>query len=111
MKHVALVVTVVLASAVWAPVSPAHATYPGHNGLIAFGFDPGDGLDIYTVLPDWTGLTRLTNETDAALHPDWSPDATKIVFMEAPVGTTDACRVMLMDADGSNVTDLTRNNP
>ena len=110
MKRLAMIVTVVISAALWVPASPAHATYPGHNGLIAFGSDPGDGLDIYTMLPDGTGITRLTDETDAALHPDWSPDATKIVFMEAPVGSTEGCRVMLMDADGSNVVDLTRNH-
>jgi Tol biopolymer transport system component len=110
MKRLAIVATVALWAATWVSTSPAQATYPGQNGLIAFGFDPGDGLDIYTVSPDWSGLTRLTDETDAALHPDWSPDGSKIVFEEAPVGTTDACRVMLMDADGSNVVDLTRNH-
>jgi WD40 repeat protein len=59
---------------------PANATYPGRNGLIAIAGDRGDGSEIYSVLPDGTQLTRLTNVAGAAFDPDWSPDGTKIVF-------------------------------
>jgi Tol biopolymer transport system component len=84
-----------------------HATYRGENGLIAIGGDLGDGSEIYTVRPDGTELTRLTTVAGAAFDPDWSPDGTKIVFDVNPSGADFPTRIYLMNADGSNVVNLT----
>jgi Tol biopolymer transport system component len=85
----------------------ANATYPGANGRIALALDRGDGLEIYTMLPDGTDLQRLTNVEGSAYNPDWSPDGSMIVFQLDARGGTEGCRVELMNADGSDLVDLT----
>ena len=62
---------------------PAHATFPGLNGRIAFQAqaNPGPHVQVYTVRPNGHDLRQVTNFTDAdALKPDWSPDGRQIVF-------------------------------
>jgi Tol biopolymer transport system component len=59
--------------------SPASATYPGRNGLIAFAYNTGDGTtDIYTLAAHGSP-TRLTH-VDDAWAPAWSPDGSLIAF-------------------------------
>ena len=41
--------------------SPAYATFPGHNGRIAFQADTGAGNQIYTVRPNGHGLFQVTH--------------------------------------------------
>ena len=54
-----------------------------HNGKIvfsSFGSDGGDH-DIYTVEPDGSNLSRLTDDnTYLDIRPSWSPEGKKIVF-------------------------------
>jgi Tol biopolymer transport system component len=68
---------------------PAQATYPGHNGLIAFsGGDPNGGAQIWTVNPRGRDLRQLTHLNGDALNQDWSPDGRRIVFeLDAPDGS------------------------
>jgi TolB protein len=65
------------------------------------------GRDIYVVNADGSGETALTNSGDDVLNltPDWSPDGTRIVFASTRGGY--GGQVYTMDADGSNVTQLT----
>jgi Tol biopolymer transport system component len=75
--------------------------------------EPADGKDanIYTVRPDGTGLTKLTNYTGGtaqAFVDDWSPDGSKIVFHFQNSGVDD---LYIMDADGSNPHPLTHLGP
>ena len=37
-------------------------------------------LEIYTVRPDGSDLTRLTNEADRATNPGWAPDGSAIAY-------------------------------
>lgn len=78
---------------------PAHATFPGKNGRIAFI----QGPDVYSMNSDGSDIRQLTN-----LGPDsfafwefWSPDGKQLVFsvFNAPnfLG-----QLWLMNADGSN---------
>ena len=58
-------------------VTPAHAAFPGANGKIAFSESPGiQNFDIYSMNPDTTGLTRLTDDpgfegNELPLAPTW----------------------------------------
>jgi len=54
--------------------SPAHATFPGRNGLIAFQAPTDAGLQIFTVRPNGHDLRQITDVDGYAVVPDWSPD-------------------------------------
>jgi dipeptidyl aminopeptidase/acylaminoacyl peptidase len=60
--------------------APSKAAFPGANGKIAFGTDRDGNKEIYTMYPDGSGLTRLTNNVSDDRSPAWSPDGTKIAF-------------------------------
>lgn len=85
-------------------VPQASATYPGHNGLIAFNAVTGGQNQIYTVRPNGHDLRQITHVDGDAAFADWSPDGSKIVF---ELDTADRGTVALMNADGSGLTDLT----
>ena len=74
----------VAALCVLAAAPAAHAAFPGKNGKIVFvDNDAQDVYGIYTMNPDGTGETRLTVvNTSANSHsPAWSPDGSKIAFV------------------------------
>jgi Tol biopolymer transport system component len=75
---------------------------------IAFrGYDSQAMSDIYVVNTDGTGLTNLSNDPCGCSYtPSWSPDGTQIMFMIEDDYTSE---IHLMDADGSNQTQLTNN--
>ena len=80
----------------------AHAVVPGVNGRIAFS----NGGDIYTVNPDGSGLTNVTNgAVDGARMPSWSPDAKAIAF--AGTDNPGWSDLYVVDATGGPVTDIT----
>jgi Tol biopolymer transport system component len=83
----------------------AHGTPPGENGAILFAADDGSGFELYTIEPDGTNLHQLTNFDGDAVNPDWSPDGGRIAFELVRTGTSQD--IMIMDADGSNMQDLT----
>ena len=64
--------------------------------------------DIYTVEPDGSNLSRLTDDnTYLDIRPSWSPDGKKIVFeRELVTGGRGKHWVMVMGADGSNIRKL-----
>lgn len=55
---------------------------PGSDGLIAFDAAPHGQWDIFVVSPDGTGLTNITNDTRDQHWPDWSPDGTRLAYVE-----------------------------
>lgn len=77
---VALVALLILAS-------PAHATFPGANGKIAFAISNTGG--IATVRPDGTGQRSLA--PPGAGDPAWSADGTTIAYSEG--GSADVAGV------------------
>jgi WD40-like Beta Propeller Repeat len=86
---------------------PAHAAFPGENGKIAFvhftGFE--DGADIYSVNPDGSGITNLTNTPgESETDPAWSPDGRYLAF----VRNSD---IYVIRADGSVLTRFTAPDP
>jgi Tol biopolymer transport system component len=94
----AAVVALVVAS------TPAYATYPGHNGLIAFNAVTDGQNQIYTVRPNGHDLRQITHGPSEAAAADWSPDGRRIVF---ELGAEAGCPVALMNADGSDRVSLT----
>jgi Tol biopolymer transport system component len=79
---------------------PAKATFPGHNGLIAFYGSTDHGLQIFTVRPSGRGLHQITHVNGDASNPDWSPDGRRIAFN---IDTPDSAEIAIMDADGSRL--------
>ena len=61
--------------------------------------------DIYSIKPNGTGLTKLT-QTGEAWSPAWSPDGTRIAYDDHSDGDLE---IYVMDADGSDVIQLTDN--
>jgi hypothetical protein len=62
----------------------------------------GSNCDIYTMNPDGTSLTNITNNGQGNARPSWSPDAGKIAFQRgsSPAG------IWVMDANGGNPTQI-----
>jgi Tol biopolymer transport system component len=85
---------------------PAQATYPGRNGLIAFGLDVGNGFQIYTMRSNGHELRQVTDVEGDAVVPDWSLDGHRIVF-EFDHPYPGGCSIDLINADGSGMIDLT----
>src|SRR3954453_10718062 len=57
---------------------PAQAAFPGQNGKIAFVSFRDGNEEIYTMNPDGSGQTRLTNNGSFDESPSFSPDGKKI---------------------------------
>ncbi len=81
----------------------ANALHPSWSpdGLkLAFSRVEADGTsEIYTIMADGTGLTRLTINSGFDGNPSWSPDGTRIAFASDRDGNAD---IFVMNADGSN---------
>ena len=79
----------------------AHVT-AGAEGLIVFSVDQNKDKqnEIYTIKPDGTAMTRLT---DNGIAPSWSPDGSRIAFLSQRDGSPFP-NVYVMNADGSNQT-------
>ena len=73
------------------------------NGKIAFERSG----EIYTINPDGTNQTNITNNPAGDASPNYSPDGSKIIFATNRDGNTE---IYQMNADGSNPVRLT-NNP
>jgi Tol biopolymer transport system component len=78
--------------------APVQAAFPGPDGKIAFATDRDGNFEIYTINPDGSGLTRLTNTSSAEATPAWSPDGLKIAYARDS-------HVWTMNADGSGQTE------
>jgi Tol biopolymer transport system component len=67
---------------------------------------------VHLISPDGTGRVTLAGAPPAATTPAWSPDGTTIAFA-APVGVggvNPRSHIFIMDADGSNLRQLTTGN-
>jgi Tol biopolymer transport system component len=95
---------VVVAAAVGAfalLASPAFASFPGANGKIVFTGPDTSRADLFTINPDGTDLTPLTNTfSEDEFQAAWSPDGSRVAFL---VGRD----IWVMDADGTGRTRVT----
>jgi len=63
--------------------------------------------EIYTMNPDGSAPTRITNNPAHDEDPAWSPDGTRIAFQSIRDGIEE---IYVMNADGTNQTRLTNNS-
>jgi Tol biopolymer transport system component len=109
-----------------ARVEPSQAVFPGQNGKIAFStFRDGHvqqsergswpSAEIYVMDADGSNKIKVSPEGHYAYDPKWSPDGSKIVFTSHREGEVDqfgnrALEIYTVNADGSNLTNIS-NNP
>ncbi len=100
--------------------TPAHATFPGQNGKIAFthfdddSTDDNEITDIYTVSPNGRHLVNLTPDSPKSDdYASWSADGRRIAFWSTrtdpddnPTGDQE---IFVMNANGSGLRQVTKN--
>src|SRR5436190_13609760 len=86
------------------------AAFPGKNGRIAFASTPKladeSKFEIYTMRPDGSDVSRLTNNAAFDAGPTFSPDGKRIAFVSHRDGNYE---IYLMNADGTHQHRLTHN--
>lgn len=81
----------------WSPDGRRIAFASGRNG---------NGLAVYVINVDGTGVERLTDNEYVNLDPAWSPDGSRIAFVSNRDGDDE---IYVMNADGTGVVRLTEN--
>jgi len=81
----------------------------GGVGQLAFASTREGVSQIFLVNFDGSDLTRLTNLTDGACQPAWSPDGQRLAFTSPCNGNKEiytGTQIFIMNADGSNLMPL-----
>jgi Tol biopolymer transport system component len=89
----------------------ASATFPGSNGRIAFNafIERTQSIEIFTAKPKGGDVQKLTSNPNVISEfPDWSPDGQRIAFQRERADVDAPVQIHVMNADGSDVTQLTR---
>lgn len=97
--------------------TPAHATFAGTNGRIAFRRFLNQDMTwgaVFTIRPNGTGERQITHPSKGFVdrNPDFSPDGRKIAFERQGVDCAVNCEydeVFVANADGSGLHQLTHN--
>jgi Tol biopolymer transport system component len=63
------------------------------------------GLEVYSMNPDGSGVTRLTSDPATDAYPSLSPDGKKIAFVSTRTNSLGS--IYVMNADGTGITRLT----
>ncbi|MHB8694983.1 MAG: TolB family protein [Solirubrobacteraceae bacterium] len=111
---IALIATALTAGALAASATAGNGAQNGNfndnasaNGRIAFSSDRSGVFAIWTINPDGTGATQLTQH-DTTIQDWWpvvSPDGQRIAFTryDGPPGPGTSEAIYIMNADGSNL--------
>jgi Tol biopolymer transport system component len=114
----ATVVTVALlmagcAAALLMVAQKAEATFPGKNGRIAYV----SGGVIYTINPDGSAKTKVTDTRSGGYPIDYSPDGKRITYTSyegdndgKPTGPQKDAEIYTIDVGGGGKTNVTNNN-
>jgi Tol biopolymer transport system component len=89
-------------------MEPAQAAFPGQNGKIAWVSDLDASFEIYTMNPDGSNRTNVSNHENFEESPTWSPDGSKIAFVSLG-GEDSNLQIHTMNADGSDQTNVSNN--
>ncbi|MBA2773250.1 MAG: PD40 domain-containing protein [Nocardioidaceae bacterium] len=90
----------------FAVATPSQATYPNHNGRIAFQAEVGKHIQLFTMSPSGHNMRQLTHGVGDSTRPDWSPNGRLIAFeFDLPVG---GCHVRLLRLSTGRIVDLTQ---
>ena len=91
----------------------AEATFPGKNGRIVYN----SGGVIYTINPDGSGKSKVTNTHVSGDPIDYSPDGKKFTYMSyegfndgKQTGPQKDAEIYTINVDGSGKTNVTNNN-
>ena len=103
----AVAVTLAGLFALLALAGVALAAFPGANGKIAFESKRDGNDEIYSMNPDGSSQSRLTNNSETDVNPIVSPDGTRIIFDSKRAGNEE---IFVMNADGTGVTRITNND-
>jgi len=107
MRHVTPIVSIAAASLIALVVAgSAYSTPAGRNGRILYQQDVNGRSQLFTVRPDGTDRRQLTHGPTESVNGSWSPNGKSIVFEQSKADDSGA-GVMIMNADGSNVRNLT----
>jgi Tol biopolymer transport system component len=75
------------------------------NGKLILFSDNYQGVDVFTIRPNGTGLKRIYRATDGNYSANsWSPDGKRIMLVRGARGTISVC---VMNADGSGLRQIT----
>ncbi len=77
---------------------------------ILFHTNRDGNFEIYSMNPDGSGMTNLTEDSGQDAYPAWSPDRSKVAFASNRRLGGDSYEIWVMNADGSNQTRLTTND-
>jgi TolB protein len=85
---------------------PAHASFPGNNGLIAWSHPVGffEDSEIFVMNPNGSYKRALTNNASNDADPAWSADGSQLAFESV---TGNAFNLYVINADGSGERRLT----
>jgi len=97
-------VSLILAAELVLPGGGASAVVSGANGKIVFTSARDGQQEIYSVNPDGTSQTRLTNNSVGDGEPAFSPNGSKIAFVSDRFTGNDG--IFVMNADGTGQTRL-----
>jgi Tol biopolymer transport system component len=88
-------------------IAQSGATTPGQNGRIVYAQEVQGHFQLFTIRSNGTSRSKFGQLSGDAVHPDWSPDGTKVAFeLDHPDGPP-FCSVAVVNADGTGLTDLT----
>ena len=85
-------------------VASASSTTRGGNGRILYQQEVNGKFQLFSIRPDGSDRKQLTHGPTESVNGAWSPDGRSIVFEQS---NDNHAGVMLMNADGTHVRDLT----